>query len=122
MSKFIYRNENTGDVVEYDYRSPRLEMLPNWVTLQEPSEAESPADTGQQEAPQVPGPDGRQAPADPGGGGDGNGPDAIERPARSASKSDWTAYARTRARDADEEAAIDGLTKEQLIEQFGGDS
>ncbi|MFE6284353.1 hypothetical protein [Streptomyces sp. NPDC057877] len=147
MSKFVYRNENTGDVVEYDYRSPRLEMLPNWVTLQDPeAEAEpepphaSPASETSQEQPVTPpvaepvepeppvvvepvGLKGPQGPEGTGAGGDGSGADAApERPARSAPKADWVDYARARAQDSDEEATIDGLTKEQLIEQYGGDS
>ncbi|WP_432041417.1 hypothetical protein [Streptomyces cadmiisoli] len=136
MSKFAYRNENTGDVVEYDYRSPRLEMLPNWVTLQEPEADEPqepnhdpvtppppPAPTGPAaQEPQTPPDPGDKNPAKAEAGGDGNGPDAVpERPARAASKADWQAYARARAQDADEEAAVDGLTKDQLIETYGSD-
>jgi hypothetical protein len=140
MSEFVYRNENTGDVVSYPYRSPRLEMLPNWVTLQDP-EAEteqaplSPVEPSQDPGPgaqeppppvvtETPGPQapGDEPPAVPDGGGDGSGPDALERPARSASKADWQAYARARAQDSAEEAAIDGLTKDQLIEQYGGEN
>ncbi|WP_282698229.1 hypothetical protein [Streptomyces sp. CC208A] len=87
-----YRNENTSDVVEYEQPSPRLEMLPNWTRL-DPVPEQPPA-----------------PPADP-----------TERPARNAPKDAWQAYARTRAQDSDEEAAIDGLTKDQLIEQYGGE-
>jgi hypothetical protein len=47
--------------------------------------------------------------------------DPSVRPARGASKADWVAYARTRAQDEDEEAAVEGLTKEQLVAQYGGD-
>ena len=144
MSEFVYRNENTGDVVSYPYRSPRLEMLPNWVTLQDPeaeTEQAPPSDPPSRvELPQDPGPGtqepppsvvteapGSQAPVDeppavPDKGGDGSGPDAPERPARSASKADWQAYARARAQDSDEASAIDALTKDELIKQYGGDS
>ncbi|MFE6103189.1 hypothetical protein ACFVQ4_24975 [Streptomyces laurentii] len=87
-----YRNKNTGDVVEYEQPSPRLEALENWTRLApEPEQPISP-------------------PADP-----------AERPARNAPKDAWQAYARTRAQDSDEAAAIDGLTKDQLIEQYGSD-
>ncbi|WP_171110596.1 MULTISPECIES: hypothetical protein [unclassified Streptomyces] len=99
---FVYRNSNTGDVVRYEYRSARLDMLPNWELVEQPA-PEPEETTG-------------------GGGGDGSGPGVGERPARSAPKADWVAYARTRAQDSDEEAAIDGLTKEQLIEQYGSES
>ncbi|MGW6009707.1 hypothetical protein [Streptomyces sp. NPDC055210] len=141
-NEFVYRNENTGDIARYPYRSPRLEMLPNWVTLQDPEadvEPEPPhtppapetppSDPGAQEPtgpaePQTPAP---TAPADvpstePVPGGNGDEPEPVERPTRSATKADWLAYARTRAKDSDEEATIDGLTKEQLVEQYGGDS
>jgi hypothetical protein len=126
MSKFVYRNENTGDVVEYAYRSPRLEMLPNWVTLQTPTEP-SESTTSQEPTPGPQGPQeqgGGGSPDEPpgGGGGDGDGPGAPERPARSASKADWQAYARALAQDSEEEAAIDDLTKEELVKRYGGDS
>lgn len=45
-----------------------------------------------------------------------------ERPARGATKDEWVAYARSVAADSDEEAAIDGLTKEQLIERYGSEA
>lgn len=48
-------------------------------------------------------------------GGD-SGPDA-ERPARSASKAEWFAYAVAHGAD---EAEADAATKQQLIEQYGG--
>ncbi|MEU3098513.1 hypothetical protein ABZ690_28105 [Streptomyces sp. NPDC006967] len=124
---FVYRNNNTGDVVERSHRDARLEMLPNWETLQEP-EPEAEALAGPEpEGPRAQGPeqqDGAETPpTEPpgGGGGDGDGPGAGERPARSANKADWLAYALTRAQDSDEEAAIEGLTKEQLMEQYGSD-
>ena len=43
------------------------------------------------------------------------GPDVIERPARSASKADWLAYA-----DRQDPGDHEAMTKEQLIEQYGG--
>ncbi|MEU5608449.1 hypothetical protein AB0H03_06775 [Streptomyces sparsogenes] len=42
------------------------------------------------------------------------------RPARSATKAEWQDYARSKAKDADEVDAIDGMTKEQLVERYGG--
>lgn len=41
-------------------------------------------------------------------------------PAKSAVKDEWVAYARSVAQDSDEEAAIDGLTKDELIAKYGG--
>ncbi|MGW6481316.1 hypothetical protein ACWGDS_26045 [Streptomyces sp. NPDC055059] len=87
-----YRNNNTGDEVEYDHPSPRLEMLPNWERLDAESEAE------QDPAPEV------------------------ERPNKSAPKAEWQAYARTRAQDSAEADEIDTLTKEQLVERYGSES
>ncbi|MEE1814214.1 hypothetical protein PUR59_04160 [Streptomyces sp. SP18ES09] len=43
-------------------------------------------------------------------------------PARAATKGEWQAYAHTRAQDSDEEASIDGMTKEELVAKYGGDS
>lgn len=88
-----YKNSNTGDVVEYQHPSPRLEMLPNWTRLDEDQ----------------PGPEAPQAPSTA----------PVERPAKNANKDAWLAYARTRAKDSDEAAEVEGLTKEQLIERYG---
>ncbi|MFD4740614.1 hypothetical protein ACFWNQ_25100 [Streptomyces virginiae] len=52
----------------------------------------------------------------PSGGGQD---EASERPGPRASKADWQAYARGRAQDSDEEASIEGLTKDQLVEKYG---
>jgi hypothetical protein len=46
-----------------------------------------------------------------------NGPAALERPARSASKAEWIAYAVAQGAEQDDAEAA---TKEQLIEQYGG--
>ncbi|MBP5930189.1 hypothetical protein F3K39_19175 [Streptomyces sp. LBUM 1479] len=130
---FVYRNRNTGDVVRYEYRSARLDMLPNWELLEEPTATvEAPeVSTGPEPVQPTTEPLGSQEQGDvgtspdepPGGdGGDGDGPGAAERPARSASKADWQAYARARAQDSEEEAAIDDLTKDELIKRYGGDS
>ncbi|WP_216588588.1 hypothetical protein [Streptomyces brasiliscabiei] len=142
MSKFVYRNKNTGDVVEYDCQSPRLEMLPNWVTLQDPEAEVEPEPPHappahekplvvepvkpvepKQESPVVIEPVDLTTPDEPDAAGDGSGPDAApERPARAASKADWQEYARARAQDSVEEAAVGGLTKDELIKQYGGDN
>ncbi|WP_329422981.1 hypothetical protein [Streptomyces sp. NBC_01268] len=57
-------------------------------------------------------------PPPPSGDNDGNGPDDIERPARSASKGEWIGYAVALGA---EQAAAEQLTKEQLIEQYGAE-
>ncbi|WP_445396445.1 hypothetical protein ACSMX9_22600 [Streptomyces sp. LE64] len=51
----------------------------------------------------------------PSGDEDGTGPGDTERPARSAPRADWLAYA-ARQDPADHS----GLTKAELIEQYGG--
>ncbi|WP_267244354.1 hypothetical protein [Streptomyces sp. PR69] len=109
---FVYRNSNTGDQVEYEHRSPRLDMLPNWALLDNPEESrvipEQEAQVGEA-LPELP--------------QDAFLEDARRlRPARSAAKADWVAYARALAKDSAEESEIDGLTKEQLIDTYGGDS
>jgi hypothetical protein len=54
---------------------------------------------------------------DAGGGvGSGSGPEAGERPARSARKADWVAYAA--AVDPDT-TGLDDLTKDELIDLYG---
>ncbi|MCQ6250910.1 hypothetical protein [Streptomyces malaysiensis] len=95
-----YRNSNTGDTVERPEPSARLERLPNWERLDTPEETPAPAT----------------------GGGGPSGPEADKPPARSASKAEWQEYARSQAKDSDENDAIDGMTKDQLVEQYGGGS
>ncbi|MYY08823.1 hypothetical protein GT204_07875 [Streptomyces sp. SID4919] len=48
--------------------------------------------------------------------GDGTGPDGTERPARSALKAEWVAYA-----DRQDPGDHEAMTKDALIEQYGGD-
>ncbi|MYU21199.1 hypothetical protein [Streptomyces sp. SID8352] len=93
-----YRNANTDDIVERAHPDARLEMLPNWERLQ-PDDATGP-------------------PQESSGGEGGRGPGA-ERPARSAPKAAWQEYARTVASDSDEEAAVEDLTKDDLVERYG---
>ncbi|MEK9521454.1 hypothetical protein MIU24_18970 [Streptomyces venezuelae] len=55
-------------------------------------------------------------PPPPSGDDNGNGPDDIKRPARSASKADWVAYAVALGAEQD---AAEQLTRDQLAEQYG---
>ncbi|NML50543.1 hypothetical protein HHL19_12820 [Streptomyces sp. R302] len=57
-------------------------------------------------------------PPPPSGDDNGNGPDNIERPARSASKVDWVAYAVALGA---EQADAEQLTRDQLAEQYGSE-
>lgn len=50
------------------------------------------------------------------------GEQSAGRPARGASKAEWQAYARSQAKDSDEAAAVDGMTKEELVARYGGGS
>ena len=99
--------------IDGDYRTDdeamaeSLTALPDWYGVQLVSAPEEPAD-GPDEGPKDPPGDGE---------GDGSGPDDVQRPARSASKADWLAYARA----VDPDAALDDLTKEQLVETYGGE-
>ncbi|WP_046495077.1 hypothetical protein [Streptomyces odonnellii] len=43
------------------------------------------------------------------------------RPSKSAKKEEWVSYARTRTQTAEDEAKIDGLTRDELIAQYGDD-
>ncbi|MEU8723522.1 hypothetical protein [Streptomyces antimycoticus] len=95
-----YRNSNTGDVVERREPSLRLERLPNWERLAGDGER----DGGAANAPGT----GELAQS------------TVGRPSRSEPKAAWQEYARSVARDADEVDAIDGMTKEQLVERYGG--
>ncbi len=51
------------------------------------------------------------------GEGSGSGPDDVQRPARSASKAAWVAYA-----DRQDPGDHESMTKDELIDQYGGDS
>lgn len=77
-----------------------LRTLPDWYGVTETTPADEP---GPQDPPGV------------GGEGSDNGPEDIKPPARSASKADWVAYA-----DSQDPADHESMTKEQLIEQYGG--
>jgi hypothetical protein len=58
-----------------------------------------------------------EAPPEGGGEGSGSGPEDLKPPARSASKAAWAAWA-----DSQDPADHASMTKEQLIEQYGGGS
>jgi hypothetical protein len=128
-----YFNKNTGDTAVFDQPSKRLEALANWVRVaeEEPMPAVEP-DGVLSRSPlrvdgQAPAPNPSDTePGDQGAGRDDETPAAVPdvvagaRPAASALKAEWVTYARSRAQDSDETTAIDGLTKEQLIDKYGG--
>lgn len=47
-------------------------------------------------------------------------PSGSQEPARNASRDDWAAYAREVAETSDEANAIDGLSRDELVELFAG--
>ncbi|MFG3037784.1 hypothetical protein ACGFYZ_12830 [Streptomyces sp. NPDC048330] len=55
-------------------------------------------------------------PPPPSGDDNGNGPDDTKRPARSASKAEWVAYAVALGGEQDD---AEQLTRDQLAEQYG---
>lgn len=113
---YRYKNHNTGHIVERAECSSRLEHLPNWECIHAPQPAPSSEQTPAASAPLDTNP--------PGGGGEGEGgsgpDDGVKRPARSANKATWQAYARAVAQEAEELDAIDDMTREQLLEAYGG--
>ena len=93
---YRYKNDNTGDEVEYPHPNARLEMLPNWNRIAAPAPEQA-------EEPKTP-----EAPSQP-----------IERPTTRDGKDEWQAYARQQAKDSGEADEIATLTKAELIERYG---
>ncbi|WP_406200146.1 hypothetical protein OG331_25215 [Streptomyces sp. NBC_01017] len=96
--KYRYKNDNTGDEVEYPHPNARLEMLPNWKRIAAPAPEVQQAEEPKQGPP----------PADP-----------PERPAQQDPKAAWLEYATRQAQDSDEAAEIATLTKAELIDRYG---
>ncbi|MFE5996766.1 hypothetical protein ACFQ6C_07710 [Streptomyces sp. NPDC056454] len=138
-----YFNERTGDRVEMNGRSARLDSLPNWKRLGDDEPNPPVVDDGILSRPSLAGPRTDQGPgqvlvettppaADEVPTQDtppveltpiSQAPaDELRQPAKNASRADWQAYARTRAQDSNEEAEIEGLTRDELAARYGGDS
>ncbi|TMR91322.1 hypothetical protein [Nonomuraea basaltis] len=88
---FVYKNSNTGQVVEVADRDPWLDMLDNWQIISGPE----PAPADEQSGP---------ASAGPG------------RPSDNDTKAAWVAYAASRGMS---ETDAKSLSKAALIEEFG---
>ncbi|MFI8299994.1 hypothetical protein ACIGCZ_29120 [Streptomyces nigra] len=128
-----YFNTRTGDRVEMPGRSARLDSLDVWQVV-EGTETPTVADDGVLSRPTLTGKPpvkvdspaevmaqaGHDVPEVRDEDGDADDQAPTEPPAKNAPKAEWQAYARTRAQDSDEAAAVEGLTKEQLVEQYGG--
>ncbi|WP_433355624.1 hypothetical protein ACQP25_17240 [Microtetraspora malaysiensis] len=94
---FVYKNANTGQVVEVADRDPWLDMLDNWRIISGPSEP-APAADDDESGPASAGPD---------------------RPSEHDNKAAWIEYAVSRGMD---EADAKALNKAALIEEFGEDA
>lgn len=90
---YVYRNRNTGDVVAYPAPSARLDHLANWERIAEPEPVDQDAE------PEEAGPV----------------EDGADRPARSATKTAWVAYAVTRGMPETEAKA---MTRDQLAARY----
>lgn len=138
-----YFNENTGDEVELDEPSARLDSLDNWQRIDKGGERPPVVNDGILSRPSLVGPKASQGPGqvlvETSPPAEGEVPvqdtppveltpvpvavgDDLKAPNKSASKADWVAYARTRAETPEEEAAIDDLTRDQLVDKYGGSS
>ena len=139
-----YFNERTGDRVEVGGRSARLDSLDNWKILDEGEEGQV-VNAGILSRPTLTAPGVHDPSADvpktneelreenPGGVGatvgqelttveDGEAAPALKVPAKGASKSEWQDYARKVEDDPERQSDIEGMTKEQLVERYGGGS
>ncbi|MER5677354.1 hypothetical protein ABT081_10495 [Streptomyces sp. NPDC002238] len=138
-----YFNKRTGDRVELDGRSARLDALDNWTRLGDDQPNPPVVDDGILSRPSLAGPRAVQGPGQvlvettPPAADEvptldtppveltpiAQAPvDEPRQPSKSGSKADWQAYARTRAQDSAEEAEIDGLTRDELAARYGGGS
>ncbi len=138
-----YFNERTGDRVELDGRSARLDSLDNWKRLGDDEPNPPVVDDGIMSRPSLAGPRAEQGPGQvlvettppaPGEAPTQETPpvelapvsqvpaDEPRQPAKNASRADWQAYARTLAKDSNEEAELEGLTRDELAARYGGDS
>ncbi|ARF62894.1 hypothetical protein B1H20_16990 [Streptomyces violaceoruber] len=137
-----YFNKRTGDRVEMNGRSARLDSLDNWTRIGDDEPNPPVVDDGILSRPSLPGPRAEQGPGQvlvettPPAADEvptqetppveltpvSQAPADNRHPARNASRADWQAYARTRAQDSAEEVEIDGLTRDELAARYGGDS
>lgn len=137
-----YFNKRTGDTVEMDGRSARLDSLDNWEivkgdetpqtvndgvlsrpTLTAPGVHDLSADVPltneelREENPEAAGPAvGQELTAVD----DGEVAGHDKPPAKGASKAEWQDYARKVEDDPERQSDIEGMTKEQLVERYGG--
>jgi hypothetical protein len=139
-----YFNKRTGDRVQMDGRSARLDSLDNWTTLEEGEEGQLVND-GVLSRPTLTAPGVHDLSTDvpttneelreenPEGVGpavgqelstteDGQVSGHDKPPAKGASKAEWQDYARKVEDDPERQSDIEGMTKDQLVERYGGGS
>ncbi|KJK40227.1 hypothetical protein UK15_07700 [Streptomyces variegatus] len=139
-----YFNQRTGDRVEMDGRSARLDSLDNWKILGEGEEGEIVSD-GVLSRPTLTAPGVHDPSADvpktneelreenpslegPGVGQeltlveDDESAPVLKPPAKNASLTKWQDYARQVEDDPERQSDIEGMTREQLVERYGGGS
>jgi hypothetical protein len=139
-----YFNKRTGDRVEIDGRSARLDALDNWTTLNDGEEGQIVSD-GVLSRPTLTAPGVHDLSADvpktneelreenPEGTGptvgqelttteDGEVSGHDKPPARNAGLAKWQDYARKVEDDPERQSDIEGLTKEELVARYGGGS
>lgn len=141
-----YFNRNTGDTARLDEPSERLDALDNWVRVKDGEDLPPVVNDGILSRPSLAGPRASQAPGQtlvettPPEPGDvpvqptppieltpiSQVGDPVtgdpQMPGKNGSKADWQAYARTRAQDSDEEAAIEKMSRDDLAAKYGGGS
>ncbi|MFC9680002.1 hypothetical protein [Streptomyces sp. NPDC056948] len=139
-----YFNQRTGDRVEMDGQSARLDSLDNWKILDEGEEGEIVND-GVLSRPTLTAPGVHDPSTDvpltneelreenPEAAGPAVGQELTpvkdsevaghdKPPAKNAGLAKWQDYARKVEDDPERQSDIEGLTKEQLVERYGGGS
>lgn len=137
-----YFNKRTGDRVEMDGRSARLDSLDNWEIV-EGDETPQIVNDGVLSRPTLTAPGVHDLSADvpqtneelreenPGGTGpdvgqelstteDGEVSGHDKPPAKGASKAEWQDFARKVEDDPERQSDIEGMTKDQLVDRYGG--
>ncbi|GGJ82042.1 hypothetical protein GCM10011583_11970 [Streptomyces camponoticapitis] len=138
-----YFNENTGDEVQLDGQSARLDSLANWKRVEDGELLPEVVGDGVLSRPSLGGARPSRAPGQvlvetappaPEDVPTQETPpveltpvtspvaDDVKEPAKNASKADWLAYTRTRTQTSEEEAEIEALSRDELAARYGGSS
>jgi hypothetical protein len=139
-----YFNQRTGDRVEMDGRSARLDSLDNWKILNEGEEGQIVSDgvlsrptltapgvhdlsadvptTNEELREEVPEANGPAVGQELSTTEDGEVSGHDKPPSRKAGLATWQDYARTVETNPERQSDIEGMTKEQLVARYGGGS